>query len=445
MSDPIRRIVLILLTSIWMAAAVYAQLRPEEFDGSYRLETGEVITGGFMVEGGEGVYVFMDAVGLEKGGLFRRVGEHSFRSVSPGPAVEIKFSVAGEGGVVSGLWWSEEGKEPVRGERVFPHQSLPVVVERIGTAPLEGRLLVPRCPGPHPVVVSVHGSGPVNRFGGPFHTFFLQHGVAVLAYDKRGFTTDEEAWREPDLRELAADAAAAARLAASHPEVDDGRIGLFGSSQAGWVVPPAAVAAKDTDFVILRAGAALTSAETVLHEVRQELRAEGLRGLELDHAMHLRREVYEMAMRGDRITATDALVEPYLEESWYRIGFGEGPISRVWSLESWRWKQRNHAWTAIPYLEKLDRPVLWFLAEEDENVPLVTTRAALERAFDESPGENQEVVVIEDATHSFLVTTPDGTPRYASGFFDRMGRWLEELGISDIECWQKESSGDSTP
>lgn len=411
-----------------------AQIDPEAFDGSFRLETGEVITGGYFVEGGQGRYLYMDTEGLEKGGLFEPVGGTVLRSVVPPGTVEIEFVTSADG-VFHEVVWREQGHVPIPGERVYPHQTREVAFVSEDATPLAGRLLVPDCAGPHPVVVSVHGSGPVNRYGGPYHTFFLQHGVAVLAYDKRGYTPDREAWREPDLADLSADAAAAVRFAAAQPEIDGARIGLFGSSQAGWVVPPAAVASPETDFLILRAGAALTPAETSLHEVRQELHAEGLSGLDLDYAMDLRREVYALARRGAPIKAADALVAPYLDEPWYHAAFGEGPISRNWSARWWGWARRNHAVTPIPALERFGGPVLWFLAGQDENVPLVPTRAALERAFAAAPGTDHEVVVLEGALHSFLIPGSVGPPRFADGFFDRMGTWLAEHVYTDEPCW----------
>lgn len=91
--------------------------------------------------------------------------------------------------------------------------------------------------------------------------------------------------------------------------------------------------------------------------------------------------------------------------------------------------------TSIPHLERFAGPVLWFLAEQDENVPLVSTRAALERAFAAAPGTDHEVVVLEGALHSFLIATPEGPPRFASGFFDRMAAWMGERGFSDAACW----------
>lgn len=408
---------------------------PETFDGSFRLSTGELLTGGYFVEGGQPRYIYLNPEDPGLGGLFERAGPGRLRSIVPPGRVELEFPRAlGEAGPA--LVWRERGKAAVPATRVYPHRSEPVSFRSADGTRLEGRLLVPDCPGPHPAVVAVHGSGPVNRFGGPYHTFFLTRGMAVLAYDKRGYSADVGSWREPDLAALAADAAAALKLAAELPGIDRDRLGLFGSSQAGWVAPRAAVEFGRAAFLVLRAGAAVSQLETVLHERRQELRLRGLHGLALDSAMDLRREIYELAIAGKPLSSTDRLVAPYLEEPWYRTAFGEGPVSRSWSPDWWDWAGRNLPVSAIGDLERFAGPVLWFLGELDEAVPLVRTRAALERAFARSPGGRQQVRVVPNAPHSFLVSAEDGTPVLSPDFFRPMGEWLDARGLSDGRCWQ---------
>jgi len=420
---------------LWVPQAS-GQAATEQFDGSFRLQSGEVITGGYMVENAQSLFLYMDTERLDRVGLFERISDTLLRSIEPWEAVEIEF-IPDADGQYNTLIWREQGRQPIRGERVYPHSSRAIEFVSGDGTQLQGRLLLPDCPGPHPVVVVVGGSGPVNRYVGTFTTYFLKYGVAVLAYDKRGYTTNEDAWREPDLVDLSADAAAAVRFAATQPELDGDRLGLFGSSQGGWVAPPAAVAASETDFLIVRSGAALTSAKTVLHEIRQELRAEGLAGLDLDYAMDLTRELYALAISGARLSAADTLVAPYLDKPWYRAAFGEGPISELWSTERWEWSRRNHAVTPIPSLERFAGPVLWFLAELDENVPLVPTRAALERAFSAAPGDDHEIAVINDAPHSFLIPSADGPPRFAGGFWGRMEEWMVDRDFTETTCWDK--------
>ena len=58
---------------------------------------------------------------------------------------------------------------------------------RSGGVTLAGTLTLPPGAGPHPAVAWVHGSGRTTRAYLPdFQALLLHHGVAVLAYDKRG-------------------------------------------------------------------------------------------------------------------------------------------------------------------------------------------------------------------------------------------------------------------
>lgn len=423
----------ILGTAMWMsllsALTVQAEDTNESFDGSFQLESGEIITGGYFVESGQARYLYMDTESFAKGGLFRRVNEHVLKSIFPPEQIEIEF-LADADGHFNTLLWREHGNAEVRGKRVFPHRTRDIQFNSSDGSTLRGYLMLPECQGPYPTIVSVHGSGPVNRYGGPYHTVFLQQGMAVLAYDKRGYTADKSAWREPDLRVLANDAAAAVRFASQQPELDAKRIGIFGASQAGWVVPQAAVNAPEAAFVILRAGAALSHLENYLHERRQELRKKGLKGLDLDYAVSLLREVYQVAIAGEPITTTDPLLQPYLNEPWYRASFGEGVISKRWSAHWWTWAQHNMAHSSLPFVQQLKSPVLWFLAEHDENVPLVSTHTALTEALRKAPGRDHELRIVHGAQHSFLMPQTDGPPQFTREFFGPMMKWLQSRGLT---------------
>lgn len=195
------KLLLFMLLAVLGVSQASAQSGVEAFDGSFRLSTGEVVTGGYFVEDGVGRFLYMDTERLERGGLFERIGNTVLRSVVPDGSVEIEF-IPDPDGMSNVLVWREQGREPIRGELVHPHRSREVHFRSADGTELHGRLLIPECAGPHPVVVSVHGSGPVDRYGGPYQTYFLKHGIAVLAYDKRGYATERQVWREPDLAAL---------------------------------------------------------------------------------------------------------------------------------------------------------------------------------------------------------------------------------------------------
>ncbi len=166
-------------TLILLGAATEAFCQPtlEAFDGSFRLQTGEVITGGYMVEGGQGFYFYLDTEVVDRGGVFEPVSDIVLRSIGMigASGIEIEF-VADVDGAFNSLVWREPGQEPIRGERIYPHRTRTVHFNSEDGTELHGRLLLPECAGPHPVVVSVHGSGPVNRYGAAFHTVFTRRG-----------------------------------------------------------------------------------------------------------------------------------------------------------------------------------------------------------------------------------------------------------------------------
>ena len=407
------------------------QIDAERYGGSFRLDTGEVVTGGVFVEraGDPERFVYMDTATRIKGGLFERVDDQLQAVGAPGGAT-IEF-LPGTDRRSDRIRWREPGQPVAEGVRIAPHIVQSVRIPTSDGQTLNGRLLIPDCRGSHPLVVLVGGSGPSTKYGGPFETFFVQLGMAVLTYDKRGVGTP--GWTEPDLSVLAADAAAALQFGSRLDIVDARRAGLWGSSQGGWVAPMAA-ATTSAAFLIVRAGPGVSEGETNLHEVRQELRQDGMTGLDLDAAVELRRAIYALAIEGLPIAAADALAEPYLNEAWYRTAFGNGPISSLWTPVRWRWATKNLAITAVPSLRRYRGPVLWFLAERDENVPLVPSRTALARVFAERAPAAGELVVLEGANHAFFIDQ-GGAQRYTAGYWDRIAQWLAQRGLSEPGCW----------
>jgi dienelactone hydrolase len=108
---------------------------------------------------------------------------------------------------------------------------------------LAATLTLPPGRGPHPAAVWVHGAGEATRLtyqGAPLVRALVDAGIAVLSYDKRGVGESEGTCCPGDTGHfnlLAADAAGALHVLAARPDIDPGRLGFIGASQAGWVVP----------------------------------------------------------------------------------------------------------------------------------------------------------------------------------------------------------------
>ncbi|NUM79952.1 alpha/beta hydrolase [bacterium] len=156
-------------------------------------------------------------------------------------------------------------------ERVYSnHVEIDVGFENEG-AVLAGTLFLPNTPGPHPVMVHHFGSDRWKRLAySDAIQANLDEGLALFFYDKRGVGDSQGdccAWKDPDyFYLLAGDMASAVRLLRTHHKVDSNRIGLYGFSQGGWIVP---IAAADTTlhiaWTVIGSGPTVSLGEEILY------------------------------------------------------------------------------------------------------------------------------------------------------------------------------------
>ena len=125
----------------------------------------------------------------------------------------------------------------LHGELVWPKHSGKFKGESNGKATLDQNTQL------QPAIVFLVGSGPNSTHTGLYADFvrenleqlFLQHGVALLYFDKRGVGMSEGRWQRTDLYERADDARSAVQFLRQQPGIDPDRIGVVGHSQGGSV------------------------------------------------------------------------------------------------------------------------------------------------------------------------------------------------------------------
>jgi dienelactone hydrolase len=155
-----------------------------------------------------------------------------------------------------------------RAVRVPVHQE--EVLVRSGRVFLACTLSIPPGEGRRPALTFAHGAGASPRAFNLTHASYANHlGIVTLACDKRGIAQSGgdypgEFPSTPTVDQYARDVQAQARWLAAQPEVDPARVGVAGGSQAGWIMPLAAVREPAIRFMIGFVSPSLTQGETDL-------------------------------------------------------------------------------------------------------------------------------------------------------------------------------------
>ncbi|MFY7864113.1 alpha/beta hydrolase family protein [Roseateles sp.] len=174
------------------------------------------------------------------------------------------------------LWWilaPHELKADRQLELSFTHEG----------QHLSGSLLLPAGPGPHPVVLFVHGDGPQDR-GLDRYTLvmnaFLKAGIACFSWDKPGTGKSRDegqgGWMGQTMRQRADEAAVAVELLVQRPDVDPKGVGLIGFSQGAWVLAEAAQWQSRAPAFLITVGGAVDWASQGEYFARQRLQRQGI-------------------------------------------------------------------------------------------------------------------------------------------------------------------------
>jgi len=152
--------------------------------------------------------------------------------------------------------------------------------------PLPATLTMPVGPGPFPVVILVHGSGPNDRDEtiGPNRPFkdlalgLASRGIAVLRYDKRTKVHGTKTAALTSLTvkdEVVDDVGEAIKSVRANARIDPARVFVLGHSLGGMLIPRIAAANPSIAGVVVMAGAARPLEQAIVEQTRYIANADG--------------------------------------------------------------------------------------------------------------------------------------------------------------------------
>jgi pimeloyl-ACP methyl ester carboxylesterase len=212
----------------------------------------------------------------------------------------------------------------------------------------------------------------------------LSMGIAVLAYDKRGVggSTGEYTGIGPGNSEkmfdlLAGDALAAVDALAKRRDIDAGRIGIFGVSQAGWIAPLAASRSDRVAFVVLLSGPAVTVGEEIAYS---------------------------------RLAG---------EDPGSRQGLTDAEIAREFAAF-----KGPHGFNPADSIAAMAAPSLWILGDRDRSLPVAQTISNLER-IKRTNKRAITIHVVKGVNHGLRKPTGE-----QPNFWQAIEDWFAEQGIT---------------
>jgi pimeloyl-ACP methyl ester carboxylesterase len=281
----------------------------------------------------------------------------------------------------------------------------------------------------------VHGDGGIDRYDSgiyyPIMDRFLRAGYAVFSWDKPGtgestgeFT--DGAWIITDRATILLDAV---EFLGRHSAIDPERVGAWGISQGGIVIPKALDQTDDISFAILVSGPGEDGIEQTAYLLGQKMLCEGYSE--------------EDAQLADQSFVGMCKATTYQEYRDNKTNLIQFPSAlsftgaNITPEEEWSpWNRDVDAFfNPIEVIEQTTKPILAFFGEKDRQVDPIQGSQAYVQALQQAGNQSFQVILIPDADHNIVLcetgclSERDSRPfvdwlNYAPEYLDLMEEWL---------------------
>ena len=315
-------------------------------------------------------------------------------------------------------------------------QPQPPRVEEItfqsGSFTVVGDLRLPGGTGSFPVVLFVHGSGPAERTGLgsylPVMERMLGAGYATFAWDKPG--TGESTGTIDDQRLIQQRAQIildAIEVLKRRSDIDLHQIGLWGISQAGYVIPQALSMSDDIAFMICVSCPGVPGSDQMAFQVTALALCDGVPEDKADQKASLLAELSR--------TQAYETYEGYLHyrqvlQALAELAFASLDPYPVLSEQAWRENApvNRRTWNPVEVIEQVRIPVLAIFGDKDRQMDPVQGAHAYRKALERAGNPKSRVVLFPKANHGIAVSESGCTEEDGLMFT----QYIQSLGYSSV-------------
>ena len=247
----------------------------------------------------------------------------------------------------------------------------------------------------------------------------------MLIYDKPGSGESQGDWTMTSLDEMAQDANAAVEFLRTRPGVIPAKVGVWGHSQAGWVISRAAAMPNNIAFAIVLAGGGAASREVEDFGYLGRLRHANASPEARQKAMAWISSYFDYVRTGRGYDDLTARLKKASGEEWAKALGIDTVYPTPEQQPKWQWVA---TYDPINDIRKIRFPVLLLFADQDESSPSKRSLARWREGLAAGANRNVEWKVFANAEHHFL-TPPrtEGWPSLAAGYYEAQISWLRRI------------------
>ncbi len=303
-----------------------------------------------------------------------------------------------------------------------------------GKFEIKGDLITPVEGGNFPVVLFCPGSGPTDRKAAIKNSKiirkFIECGYAFFIDDKPG-SGDSKGEFSGDslLRERAFIVTSEIDAIKKHPKINPGRIGLYGSSQAGYVMSLVLQQRKDISFIIAVSCPAMNSIEQSAYLVKMQAvcggrtkeNAETLKKFYIQRAMANTYPQFREA--ADYLNADPVIVD---------LGWGYDIAESEFVPEQ---PDSESFINPLDGLGKIKIPALFIFGDKDTQIDPVQGAEMFGKYLKDSGNENFKIVTIPGVDHNMRISKTGSLKEQNENYKNEGGAVLSSSFLKEIETW----------